>query len=100
MHTRAGIEVSDDGRSARLTLGDERFVARIVAPAGNARFRVASAEQQAPQAPNTGVQRLYIRVVTPEPPEGKLSRLRLAVLLTPGAKQEPPPIVPLSDWAQ
>ena len=101
MHTRADIAVSDDGTSARLRLGDEHLTARILVPSGSeARFHVASAEQSPPQAANHGVQRLFVRVVTAEPPEGRLSRLRLAVLLSPSAKQEPPPVVPLNTWAQ
>lgn len=100
MHTRADIAISEDGRSARLSLGGEHLTARILAPGwSSARFRVASAEQSPPQAPNTGVQRLHIRVKTAEPAAGKLSRLRLAVLLSSGAIEEPPPVVPLRAWA-
>jgi hypothetical protein len=101
MHTRADIEISEDGQTARLTQGGEHATVRILhAKGGNARWRIASAEQSPPQATNTGVQRLFIRVRTPEPVDGKLSRLRLAVLLSASPKQEPPPIVPLKAWAE
>ena len=101
MHTRATIAVSDDGTTARLSQGDEHLTARILDASGyGARFRVVSAEQSPPQATNSGVQRLTIRVVTDEPAEGALSRLRLAVLLSPSAKQDPPPVVPLNSWAE
>jgi hypothetical protein len=100
MHTRADITISDDGKSARLSLGDEHVTARILAPAaGNARFRVASAERSSPEASNAGVSRLAIRVVTRQPAEGQLSRLRLAVQLAPSPKTEAPPVEPLGRWA-
>jgi hypothetical protein len=99
MHTRADIELGPDRTSARLRLGDEHVTARIIDAGGyTARFRVASAEQSEPEATNSGVQRLVIRIVTDEPAEGALSRLRLAVLLSPTAKQEPPPVEPLRRW--
>ena len=99
MHTRADIILGSDGTSATLLDGDEKITARILPTGGTTpRFTVASAERAEPEAPNRGVSRLQIRTTTSDPPDGRKSRLRLAVLLSPGSAMQPPPIQPLSAW--
>ena len=91
--TDAKVEAS--GTTATLTLDGRKLTARILQPQGAA-FAVESAEQEPPQAPNTGVSRLVFRVPAQPGP------LRLAVLLSPQALGAPvltaPKITPLADW--
>jgi hypothetical protein len=87
-------KVAAAGATATLTLDGRTLTARILQPQGAA-FAVESAEQQPPQAANTGVSRLVIR--TPAQP----GPLRFAVLLSPQAPGAPvaaPKIAPLADW--
>ena len=88
-------KVVADGPAATLTLDGRTLTARILQPKG-ATFAVESAEQEPPQAANTGVSRLVIR--TPAQP----GPLRFAVLLSPqapGAQAAAvPKITPLADW--
>jgi hypothetical protein len=94
MTTDAEIDVKDDG-SAVLTLDGKEMVARVLSPAG-AKFTVVSAEQKPPQNPNTGIDRLMVRV-----PNAKGS-VRLAVLLSPVWTKDAPTktvkLKPLVEW--
>jgi hypothetical protein len=74
MTTDADIETHGDG-TATLTLDDKQLTARILSPEG-AQFTVGSAEQESPQRPNAGVNRLMVRV----PGEGAVT---LAIQLAP-----------------
>ena len=98
MHTAAGVTLSADRRTATLRQDGETVVARLLRPAGG-RFAVVSAEQRAPQARNAGVVRLQVRVRTnPKANRRSHSRLRTAVLLTPGGSHGRPEIRPLRRW--
>ncbi|HVM18851.1 MAG TPA: heparinase II/III family protein [Egibacteraceae bacterium] len=100
MHTTADVTLAAGGRTAVLTQDGRRVRARIMRPTnGTATFRVESAYQAPPQAPNTGVSRLVIRTRTgPKATPESRSRLRLAVSLTPEGPSTPPAIRPLRDW--
>jgi hypothetical protein len=88
-------KVSAAGAAATLTLDGRTLTARILQPQG-ATFAVESAEQNPPQAANTGVSRLVIRTAA------QPGLLRFAVLLSPQAPGAPaaadPKITPLADW--
>ncbi|MCH7751642.1 MAG: heparinase [Planctomycetes bacterium] len=79
MTTDAAIDIRGDG-VALLALDGEELVARVLSPAG-AEFIVESAEQELPQNPNTGIDRLMVRV------PGAKGSVRLAVLLSPVWKE-------------
>ncbi len=59
MTTDAEIAVQPDG-VAELSLEGKKLIARVIEPKG-AVFEVESAERQAPEKPNKGVQRLLVR---------------------------------------
>jgi hypothetical protein len=93
MTTAAEIEL--DGADAVLSLGDEKLTARILSPAG-AKWSVASAEQDPPQADNKGIRRLEIRL------PGRQGKTRIAVVLGPHWPQTGPllkaELTDLADW--
>ncbi|WP_309121564.1 discoidin domain-containing protein [Paenibacillus sp.] len=100
MHTPAAIEAGADGRSAILTIGGERMLARIVSPAAGAAFTIMDAEPlwtspDPQQSPNNSVRKLAIHL------EG-VTDLRLAVQFTPlrdgGPAAEAADVTPLSAW--
>ncbi|MEZ5965462.1 MAG: heparinase II/III family protein [Planctomycetota bacterium] len=93
MTTRADVELGER-REALLTSGGRQLVARALTPA-DATWRVASAEQAAPQRRNVGVRRLELRV----PP--RAGTVRVAVLLVPRATDgdtPSPPVRALAEW--
>ncbi len=94
MTTDAAITLRDDG-SAELTLKGKRLLARILSPAG-AKFEVASAAQQPPQKPNTGVRRLQVPLAAPK------GATTVAILLSPvwpdGPTTDTTPVKPLAKW--
>jgi hypothetical protein len=101
MHTRAQIDVGDDGTSATLSQVDRRLQARVLSPAG-ARIEVMDAAplpaspHPAGQAKNEQVRKLAIHLTG-------VDNLRLAVLLTPlrdGAalSKDHLGIAPLKEW--
>jgi hypothetical protein len=94
MTTDATIDVKDAG-VAVLKLDGKELVARVLSPAG-AEFVVESAEQEPPQKPNTGIDRLMVRV-----PAAK-GNVRVAVLLSPVWTQDALPktvkLKPLAEW--
>lgn len=94
MTTDAEIDVKDAG-VAVLTLDGKKLVARVLSPAG-AVFTVESAVQKPPQNPNTGIDRLMVRV-----PDAKGS-VRVAVLLSPVWPGDAPvktvKVKPLAEW--
>lgn len=98
MMTGAKIDLSADGREAKLTQDGRTLVAHLLAPAGpEARFTVLSA---APPTPAEN-QNKDIRILALEVPAS--SRLvRLAVLLSPeGPKWRDlpsPTVMPLEEW--
>ncbi len=91
MHTQAKIELK--GNQAVLSQGKQQLWATVLEPAG-AGFAIESAAAPPPQNPNTGVQKLVVKLpVAPGP-------VRLAVLLSPNKPPENLPTVePLSKWA-
>ncbi len=90
-HTFATVEISKDGRSAKLTQGYVTLSARILSPAGAA-FSTASTEAAPPQEPNTGLTNLVISL-------GKqFSAQTIAVLFTQPGDKATPKIMPLSAW--
>jgi len=89
MHTRAKIELK--GNQALLTQDKQQLWARILEPA-EAVFGIESAAAPPPQNPNTGVQKLVVKLPSKSP-------MRLAVLLSPDRLPEKLPAVePLSKW--
>jgi Heparinase II/III-like protein/Domain of unknown function (DUF4962) len=94
MHTKA--EVAIEGATARLTLGGETVVARILEPA-EAAFEVLSANPPPPQAQQPDVRKLAVRL-------SGVTQARLAVLLTPlapGVSADfAPAVEPLSQWVE
>ena len=102
MHTNAEIEVSDDGRSAILTQGDKRLLARMATNAEDAAFSVLEAEPlwfspDPDQTPNGSVRKLAIEL-------NDVENLQLSVLFTPlRSHQEPdadlPEMKPLAEWS-
>ena len=89
MHTRAKIELK--GNQALLTQDKQQLWARILEPA-EAVFGIESAAAPPPQNPNTGVQKLVVKLPARSP-------MRLAVLLSPDRLPEKLPAVePLSKW--
>jgi len=94
MTTDAEIDVKDAG-VAVLTLDGKKLVASVLSPAG-AVFTVESAVQKPPQNPNTGIDRLMVRV-----PDAKGS-VRVAVLLSPVWPGDAPvktvKVKPLAEW--
>jgi hypothetical protein len=96
MLTDAKVELN--GRSALLTHGDARLLARILQPA-EARFELLSANPPRPQRQQPDVQKLAVRL------PGNVKNLRLAVLLSPYWESDPKPedlpqIRPLEEWIQ
>jgi hypothetical protein len=101
MHTRASVELRDNGRSALLSLGNTRMLARITSPDNSLRFSLMHARPlptspKPEQSTNRGVRKLVIR-------SRSKSRLRLSVSFTPlrNSQQLPKPIAagkPLSRW--
>lgn len=101
MHTRASIEVAEDGRSAVLSRGGKRLLARVLEPA-EAVFTVIDAAPL-PTSPNPegqtmnkGVRKLAIHLEN-------VAETRLAVLLMPLQAEEeqrelPGGVVPLTAW--
>ncbi|RMH01997.1 MAG: heparinase [Planctomycetota bacterium] len=83
MTTDAAIELADGGAGAALRLGGRRLGARVLLPAG-ARFSVAGAEQEPPQARNEGVRRLEVRV------PGRAGPNRVVVAFDPVRNVLPP----------
>lgn len=104
MHTRADIEISDNGRSAILRNGTERLRARIVSPSIDDVTFVEmdaaplwSSPNPAEQTPNRGVRKLAVQLEDVED-------LNLSVLLTPlregeDIEDDVPDIEPLAEWA-
>jgi len=94
MTTDAEIAVKSRG-VAVLTLEGKELVARVLSPAG-ANFVVESAEQEPPQNPNTGIDRLMVRV-----PE-VTGNVTVAVLLSPvwddGNIAKAADLKPLAEW--
>lgn len=92
MHTRAQVEGGVS--SATLTSGEKRLLLRVLEPR-NTRVEIESAEQQPPQASNSGVSRITFHVKPAAP------LTRIAVLLTPAsAPPFTPHIEPLEKWRQ
>lgn len=102
LHTRVSVKVAADGKSAVLSSGSRRLLARIVSPSEGVTFTVMDASPlwtsplPAKQTANVGVRKLAIEI-------NDATNLRLAVLLTPLRDGEQPTdapaIVPLSQWA-
>ena len=101
LHTPALIKVSDDGRTATLSQGSSRLLARILSPA-KAAFMTMDAQplptspHPEKQAKNEKVRKLAIHLKNVE-------ELRLAVLLVPLREEEVAParlpeVVRLADW--
>ena len=93
MTTDAAIEPHDDG-TATLTLEGKQLIARILSPEG-AQFTAASAEQQPPQRPNKGVNRLLVRVAGEKT---ATVAVQLAAVWEAGGPAAPVPIQPLNEW--
>lgn len=100
MHTKADIELSEDGRAATLRRGDKRLLVRLLSP-GSARFHVMAARplptspDPPGQNPNSGIRKLAVHLEN-------VTDLRLVVQFTPlkGAEEAPvsPAILPLEEW--
>ncbi|GIP34849.1 Ig-like domain-containing protein [Paenibacillus sp. J2TS4] len=101
MHTRANIDIDDEGTSAILSQGDKRLLVRILSP-GEAQFSVmpagplATSPNPSGQNPNIGVRKLAIHM------EDVLNTT-LSVWMVPLMPGEPlpqraPAVIPLSQW--
>ena len=101
MHTRASIEPAEDGRSAVLSRGGKRLMARLLEPA-EARFTVIDAAPLPTSANpdgqtiNKGIRKLAIHLQN-------VGEVRLAVLLTPlqageERRELPTEVRPLAEW--
>jgi hypothetical protein len=92
--TDAQIDIKNYG-TAVLRQNGQEMLATVLAPAG-AQFTVESAEQEPPQNPNTGIDRLMLRV-----PDMK-GNARIAVLLapvwTPDVTITTIELKPLTEW--
>ncbi|MBW8330640.1 MAG: heparinase II/III family protein [Prolixibacteraceae bacterium] len=75
MTTDAAIQIINS-KQAELTLGGQKMTAKILSPE-NAEFKSESAQQVAPQKPNTGVSRLLAKVPATS------GNVTVSVLLTP-----------------
>ncbi|MCC6698688.1 MAG: heparinase II/III family protein [Candidatus Hydrogenedentes bacterium] len=93
MTTDAAVEPHNDG-TATLTLEGKQLIARVLSPEG-AQFAAESAEQQPPQRPNKGVNRLVVRVAAEK-------AVTVAIQLSPvwndGGLAAPSPVQPLNEW--
>ena len=101
MHTRASIEPAEDGRSAVLSRGGKRLMARLLEPA-EAMFTVIDAAPLPTSANpdgqtiNKGIRKLAIHLQN-------VGEVRLAVLLTPlqageERRELPTEVRPLAEW--
>ena len=100
MHTPAAVTLEADGRSATLSQGGVKLLARLVSPAG-VRFEVRpatplpSSPNPKGQKANADVRKLAIHVAAAE-------HLRIVVALVPvdgkADAQWTPKIVPLAQW--
>jgi hypothetical protein len=99
MHTAAGLQVSEDGRSATFQQGSARFSARLLSPA-NARFQAMAAQPLASsphpekQNANKDTRKLAVHL------EG-VTAVKVCVVLGPSAIQgtlSKVPLTNLSDW--
>ncbi|MCS7464144.1 heparinase II/III family protein [Paenibacillus doosanensis] len=107
MHTKASVQIAEDGRSALLSQNGKRLSVRMVFPPGDepagAVFQVMDAkplpESDNPkgQTPNNGIRKLAVKL------DG-VTAMRMAVELTPLAAGESVPAepgryVPLAEWS-
>ncbi len=98
MHTRAGVELSGDGRTALLTQNGKAVRARLLSPAG-VTFRVddaaplPSSPHPDVQGANTGVRKLTVQLAATGP-------VTIAVLIEPdeGAPADDVELTPLAEW--
>jgi hypothetical protein len=100
-HTPAEITLGDDGTTAMLTQKGQRLVARLLTPA-KARFTVMDA-QPLPTSPHPEKQAANARLKKLAIHLGRVTDLRLAVLLTPVKAGDTAPapatkLTPLRDW--
>ena len=93
MTTPAKIDLQNDG-TAILTKNEKQLRAMILSPPGF-QFGMGSAEQAPPQRPNTGINRLVIRL-----PFDMSGPLRVAVLLSPvrSADADLIEVKPIAEW--
>ena len=90
-HTYSNVAISQDGRSATLTLNGATLQARILQPAG-ARFSTANTQPPPPQEPNQGLTNLVIPIAKQSTPQ------TIAILFTTTSDHASPKIKPLSAW--
>lgn len=81
-----GADISVDGRTAELTRNGWSVSAEIRTPR-HAVFDIVSTASPSTQTPNTGTQKLVVRVAE------KVSNLELAVVLTPHRTGQPKPVI-------
>jgi hypothetical protein len=97
MHTPAGIQLSDDGKRARLSLAGKTLTAQLLAPA-EGKFSVLPAKPLAPspgvanEKVNRGIGKLTVHL-----PD--VTNARVAVRFTPGGETVTEAnLKPLADW--
>lgn len=88
-HTRAQIHLEE--QSALLSQGGENLEARIMEPR-SAHFEVISGNPPPPQAQQSDVHNLFIRLPLQQ------GKVRIVVLFSPGAHGPVPAIEPLENW--
>lgn len=91
LHTRAIVELAQDGRSATLTRGERSIEIRILAPA-NCFFSTASTAVPLPQSDNPGVTNLVIRQTNVSGAE------TIAVVFSRQGDNKPVPLKALTAW--
>ncbi|RKN78984.1 heparinase II/III domain-containing protein [Paenibacillus ginsengarvi] len=105
MHTRASVQLAEDGRSALLTQNGKRLWVTMTFPKDAPQPAVFEVQEARPlpespnpkgQTPNTGIRKLAIRLTG-------ATDVRMAVELVPLGKTEPVPVsgspfVPLAEW--
>jgi hypothetical protein len=93
-HTTAGVQLSDDKRSATLTLGGKELTAKLLSPA-DAKFDVIGASPPKPQAQNKGVSNLIVTL-----PEKVTSTRIIVVLAAKETAEKAGEVPPLDAWTK
>ena len=94
-HTKATIDISEDGKTAKLTIGDTVINAYILGEDGAFFIKTAKSTEWSPkvegQAENTGYARLSVNL------KGKTS-YTLSIAFVPEGQTAPIGVTPLANW--
>jgi len=92
LHTTAGIQIADDGRSVQLTLGDKSLSAKILSPE-DAKFSIIGANPGKPQAENKRVSNLIVTL-----PQKVMGTRIIVVLAEKDVADAVKAVSPLQEW--